>query len=404
MEHSNVTVTWNWTDNSGAGLDTNNCTTSSTSSGEGTIGLDATCKDLDGNTGTAKYTAKVDKTAPTASPTQSPDANANGWNNSDVTVDWNWTDTGGSGIDASNCTTSSTSSGQGVLELDATCQDLAGNVGTAKYTVQVDTDEPQSTPVQSPPPGAHGWQNSDTTVTWNWTDAGSGIDTNNCTTSSTSSGEAAIELTATCQDLAGNVANADWFVTVDKTTPSLAPSVAPNPVLLHGVATASPNASDSLSGVDTSACDTVVTSTPGPHTVLCSATDLAGNTATANASYVVGYNVIHITPAANTLFLTHATLPVKFQLAGAGGTAISNADAVLLPACAVTVTYPGRAATCATFNTTDHYFHANVTTPTNPKLGVPVTLAIHATVASTVVASASLTATPVPGLQVHDTA
>lgn len=85
-----------------------------------------------------------DQTAPTASPTQSPLANANGWNKSDVTVTWNWTDeAGGSGIDAANCTSSSTSSGEGAaIQLDATCQDLAGNSGSASYTVKVDKTGP----------------------------------------------------------------------------------------------------------------------------------------------------------------------------------------------------------------------------------------------------------------------
>ena len=36
-----------------------------------------------------------DTTAPTASPTQSPAANAAGWNTSDVTVSWNWSDDAG---------------------------------------------------------------------------------------------------------------------------------------------------------------------------------------------------------------------------------------------------------------------------------------------------------------------
>src|SRR5262249_31856055 len=36
--------------------------------------------------------SEIDSTPPTASPTQSPAANAAGWNNSDVTVTWNWAD------------------------------------------------------------------------------------------------------------------------------------------------------------------------------------------------------------------------------------------------------------------------------------------------------------------------
>ncbi len=63
----------------------------------------------------------ADRTPPTASPTQSPAANTAGWNNGDVTVSWNWSDAGG--IDTANCTTSSTSSGEGTINLTATCRD-----------------------------------------------------------------------------------------------------------------------------------------------------------------------------------------------------------------------------------------------------------------------------------------
>jgi hypothetical protein len=77
-------------------------------------------------------------TAPTAHPTQSPVAGANGWNNTDVTVHWNWTDAGHSGIDTNNCPTSTTSSGVGEITLNASCKDQAGNTGTASYLVKVD--------------------------------------------------------------------------------------------------------------------------------------------------------------------------------------------------------------------------------------------------------------------------
>ena len=86
----------------------------------------------------------VDTCAPRASiPTQSPAANGLGWNNNDVTVTWNWSDeVGGSGIDNAACTTSSTSMGEGELTLTATCKDLAGNTGSASYTVMVDKTLP----------------------------------------------------------------------------------------------------------------------------------------------------------------------------------------------------------------------------------------------------------------------
>jgi hypothetical protein len=89
----------------------------------------------------------TDGTAPSASPTQSPAANADGWNNSDVTVSWHWADEiGGSGIDNANCTTSTTSSDQGAaIGLNATCKDVAGNTGSASYTVKVDKTAPTVT-------------------------------------------------------------------------------------------------------------------------------------------------------------------------------------------------------------------------------------------------------------------
>jgi hypothetical protein len=106
-----------------------------------------TCIPYDFDLGFRTYYEESDTTAPTAAPTQSPNANGNGWNNTDVTVTWNWTDNaGGSGIDPANCITSSVSSGEGAaISLEATCEDLAGNTGTVSYTVNVDKTAPTIT-------------------------------------------------------------------------------------------------------------------------------------------------------------------------------------------------------------------------------------------------------------------
>jgi len=62
---TDATVSWHWADNAGgSGIDPAHCTSSSTSAGEGTITLNATCTDLAGNTGSASYAVKVDKTPP----------------------------------------------------------------------------------------------------------------------------------------------------------------------------------------------------------------------------------------------------------------------------------------------------------------------------------------------------
>jgi hypothetical protein len=91
----------------------------------------------------AECNVKVnDITPPEAAPTQSPAANGHGWNNTDVTVTWDWVDLG-VGIDEAKCTESSTSSGEGLqLELNATCTDLSGNEGSSSYKVNVDKTGP----------------------------------------------------------------------------------------------------------------------------------------------------------------------------------------------------------------------------------------------------------------------
>ncbi len=117
-------------------------------------------KDLTWNSGD-DYTGSgcpTDDKAPTASPTQDPAKNSAGWNNTDVTVYWNWTDnTGGSGIDNDNCkkrTDLSADTDEGVNDLTASCSDLAGNTGQASRTVKIDKTDPTVSLIGGPADGA----------------------------------------------------------------------------------------------------------------------------------------------------------------------------------------------------------------------------------------------------------
>ena len=84
-----------------------------------------------------------DTTAPSAAPALDPPANGSGWNNTDVTVNWNWTDdSGGTGIDPANCQQQTGVQGEGVFNLAATCRDLAGNEGTSAIVVKIDRTAP----------------------------------------------------------------------------------------------------------------------------------------------------------------------------------------------------------------------------------------------------------------------
>ncbi len=285
-----VSVAWHWTDG-GSGIDPSSCTQSSTSSGEGTITLSSTCADLAGNSASDSVTVKVDKTAPTDAPVVSPAANGNGWNSGNVSVAWNWTDAGGSGIDSSSCTQSSTSSGEGTITLTSTCADLAGNSASDSVTVKVDKTAPTDSPVVTPAANGAGWNNTDVTVAWHWADGGSGIDPSSCTQTSVSSGEGTITLTSTCADLAGNSASDSVTVKVDKTAPVVSYSGNAGSYAVDQSVSIGCSATDALSGIASSTCASV--SGPawsfglGSHTFSASATDKAGNTGSGSTTFAV---------------------------------------------------------------------------------------------------------------------
>ncbi len=279
-----VTVHWNWSDG-GSAVDAANCTQSNSKSGNGLVTITSTCSDLAGNSASDSVQVQLDNSPPTDNPSAVP-----AWSTSDVTVDWNWTDDG-SGIDPSNCQQSSTSSGEGEITLTSTCSDLAGNSATDSVKVHVDKTAPADHPVATPAANGAGWNNSDVTVAWNWTDGGSSIDAAHCTQSSTSSGEGSITLTSTCTDVAGNSASDSVTVNVDKTAPSVTYSGNVGTYMVDQTVSISCSPSDALSGIASSTCAGV--SGPawsfglGSHTYLASATDNAGNQGSGSTTFTV---------------------------------------------------------------------------------------------------------------------
>lgn len=183
-----------------------------------------------------------------------------------------------------------------------------------------------ATNADSTPYTANTWTRQTVTVHFTCTDTGSGIAS--CPADQVFSTDGIFTATGTATDNANNSASVSFGpIQIDKTAPTLSPTVTPNPVYLNGSATASANATDSGSGIATQSCGAVNTSTVGTKTVTCTATDLAGNTAVANAQYRVIYNFtgffqpVDNPPTVNQMNSGRA-VPIKFRLNGNQGLAI----------------------------------------------------------------------------------
>jgi uncharacterized protein YjbI with pentapeptide repeats len=101
----------------------------------------------DNYTGGCLGTPKV--TVPTATPVVTAGAaGKNGWYTSNITVSWNWLDSGPLTTGTAACPASSTSAGQGAaVKITATCTDADGNTGTATFTAKIDWTPPAETVV-----------------------------------------------------------------------------------------------------------------------------------------------------------------------------------------------------------------------------------------------------------------
>src|SRR5262249_19709515 len=138
------------------------------------------CSDVAGNTAASidSNAFKIDLTDPTISFTgQSPAKNANGWNNTDVSLSWSCSDSG-SGPVAASVSQSITSEGSG-QQPTGTCADNAGRTANSPDgDVNIDKHAPTITD-QGPtfaPDGNNGWYVSAVTDQFKAVDSLSGLD------------------------------------------------------------------------------------------------------------------------------------------------------------------------------------------------------------------------------------
>jgi hypothetical protein len=245
-------------------------------------------------------------------------------------------------------------------------QGIAGDIGA--YELEIPEPVPPVTTIAltpSTPNGSNGWYKTAVGVTITASDLDDQVAQTRCAldpdppvpgsfddlpadacdlTSVGSDGNHAIY--AASRDMAGNTESpvVSASLKLDATAPSLAPSLNVMTVAVGQTGViASPNASDATSGVANQSCGVVETSTPGAHSVSCTATDNAGNMATRTLSYVVEYRILgFFSPVPNSKWKLKQSIPIKIALGDAAGNRIADAaGASLAASCRVTFSATG---------------------------------------------------------------
>jgi hypothetical protein len=209
-------------------------------------------------------------------------------------------------------------------------------------------------------PNPAGWYAAPVTIDWQATDASSPATDPPDTVASTE-GEDVLYTSGPSCDTSYNCATGSLALSIDSVAPSLAPTITPATVVLHATATGTPHATDATSRVSSESCGSVDTGTVGVKTLLCTATDNAGNSTTASVAYLVQYRILGIfSPTTNAKWKRGQTVPIKVAIGDVNGTRISDqaAQGLLSPTCRVTFVASGAqtANACMKYDTANHQF------------------------------------------------
>jgi WD40 repeat protein len=195
---------------------------SARSSGEGSaVRVRVRVEDLAGNATEAEAGPfKVDQTPPTISAAVNPQPNAQGWNNTDVTVRFQCEDALSGLVSCTPQEERVTSEGE--RRIEGRAEDRAGNVRTTSVTVRLDKTPPR---VSCQPPDTTRWYREDVSVPCTASDSLSGL-ANSADASFTliarGEGRAVSTGTRTVADRAGNSVTAGPYTfQIDKTPPTI---------------------------------------------------------------------------------------------------------------------------------------------------------------------------------------
>jgi WD40 repeat protein len=203
---------------------------SARSSGEGSaVKVRVRVEDLAGNATEAEAGPfKVDQTPPAISASLNPQPNAQGWNNTDVTVRFQCSDTLSGLVSCTPQEERVTSEGE--RRIEGRAEDRAGNVRTTSVTVRLDKTPPR---VSCQPPDTTRWYREDVSVPCTASDSLSGL-ANSADASFTliarGEGRAVSTGTRTVADRAGNSVTAGPYTfQIDKTPPTITYTLSPQP-------------------------------------------------------------------------------------------------------------------------------------------------------------------------------
>ncbi|HUD72997.1 MAG TPA: PxKF domain-containing protein [Dongiaceae bacterium] len=257
-----------------------------TLAGDGASTLGLRSIDRAGNVETTQSSlVKIDTAPPSIHANAAPPANAAGWNKDDVTVSFTCADATSS---VESCPGDAQVSDEGsAQQVPGTATDVAGNSATTSMSVSIDKTVPGISASLVSPPNAAGWHHAAVDVHFTCSDALSGIAS--CTDdqhlASEGSGQ---EASGTAVDNAGNSSSATLGnISIDLTPPTIAAAAvqAANAAGWHHAAVDVHFAcSDALSGIADCPADAQVLTEGSAQPVTGTATDVAGNSASATTN------------------------------------------------------------------------------------------------------------------------
>lgn len=211
---SNVTLTWNVSEpESPNSLQKTGCVDQNVTADQTETTYSCSATSAGGSAGPVSVSIKRDGTAPTIGGSQSPAANANGWNNSDVTVSFTCSDAT-SGV--ATCSGPTTLSGEGANQsATGNATDNAGNTASTSVSgINIDKTAPTVALVGGPAAGGSYYFGSvPAAPTCSASDALSGLD-GSCGVSGYGTAVGTHTVTATANDKAGNTNTASATYTV----------------------------------------------------------------------------------------------------------------------------------------------------------------------------------------------